>query len=137
MYRFRILQGKHIEKNPEGKIVQYTQGETFVTNSDLRYLNAPGMSPKFLFISDDKTPGLPDGASVCPMCQQPILSHGTPAPIAPVAPMKFTGPDQSSSTLMAMSDQELKNIAAEEEIELGEFDSRETIIAKIQAATLV
>lgn len=141
MFRFRLLQGKHIERNPEGKMVTYNEGDIFVTKSDLRSFNPAGMSPKFLFISDANAPELPEGATVCPMCHRPMDTAGRPAPAevqaTPVKLMPHTGPDQSTATLQAMSDEELKSLAAEEEVELDEFDARETIIAKIQAATLV
>lgn len=143
MYRFRLMQGKHVERNPEGKIVIYNEGETFVTTSDLRLHNAVGMTPKFLFISDANAPTLPEGAAVCPMCNRPLDApgHAAPAevkatPAVPEKPTAFTGPDASTATLQAMSDDELKSLAAEEEVELDDFDSRETIIAKIQARTI-
>lgn len=108
-YRWRLLHGNHHERDPiTGKIISYKAGNgkrpIIATNQNLGRLNQKD-SRKFELVSDDPNETVED----------------SPQDVIP-----------SEDILDAMTDDELRKLAEEEEIDLGKLKNREQILKKIR-----
>jgi len=76
----------------------------------------------------------PDPAKL--LGDEPALSE-TEVPLSkPHETKRLESPDPIAARLMNLSDEELKHVAEDEEVEIEPFDSRELIIAKIETVLM-
>lgn len=127
--KFRLLAGGHsvILKqavNPGDKVEYYTyhKDDVFESATDLELLNAPpatNLRKKFERV--------PDNTPVTPMTVRPTNS-------APPYPLDSASSPQFNDALENMTIAELKQYAAEEEIDLGKASKKEEVIEVIRKA---
>lgn len=150
MPRFRLLAGKHVETaiGPDGKPlldqhnhplqIKYVPGDVFDTQVDLAAeFNSRG-SVKFE-LAYDQTP-LKGGQIIRKV---PPIDRGgdgatqAPAAAKPESPFSTKAPDFDPAFLEAMTFNELKAFAAEEEIDLKGATSKDAALKSIRAALAV
>jgi len=139
---FRLNIGKHYAKGPEGctcdrceydrvnatnpdrgaKGHKYGPGDLVVTDIDLNRFNA-GSGPK-------KFDRLPDNTPIPKAGQKKKTQASASVQSSPKLPME-------EDTLQGMSVEELRHLAEQEEIDLGEARRKDKIIEIILEATLV
>lgn len=107
--RFKVLSGKHAQKDKDGKVVVYRQGDIVETNSDLvAKFNSPN-AVKFERVEDG------------PTVQQRPASAAQPTPAQPsLAPRDVK---EFHAAIDKMNLAELKQLAEDDEVDLkGETD---------------
>lgn len=117
--KFKVLRGKHSEKNAENIPILYKQGDIVDSKSDLSKLNAPGMQPKFEKVEDS-------GVKAKGGTAMPTLNPSAPMPATSTSPS--TTPQVSNAApaniheyhahLDKMTVKELQDHAAEEEVDV-------------------
>lgn len=129
MPKFRVLSGRHCEGDRDpvtNKLIIYNQGEVFESKTDLdkRFNHPTGV--KFERVSDATV------VSRAPLAQAAAAGFNSAE-----GAKKGTQPAFTSNDLEVMTLDELKKLAAEEEVDLGGLTKKADIIARIQSAVLV
>lgn len=132
MNRFRLNTGKHQQKEDKtGKSRLYRQGEIIETEADLSKLNTGGGTPKFERLEDrserrryeEPTPATTTPTVVPPSpASSPSLPQGTPSK----ATQSEAG--YTESELAGMTVNELKELAAEDEIDVKGAQTKAELI---------
>ncbi len=81
MKKFRVLNGKHYEKGPNGKVVPYHKGEEFTSPKDLCLV----FNNKFELVEEEETPpktSLKPSSKLQPKTQAKIDTITTADPLA-------------------------------------------------------
>src|SRR5687767_4759818 len=86
--KFKVLRGKHSEKNADNIPILYKQGDIVDSKSDLSKMNAPGMQPKFEKLDDG-------GVKASSGTAMPALNPSAPVPATSTTPS--TTPQVSNS----------------------------------------
>lgn len=129
--KFRLLVGKHSQKE-DGVLVTYKPNDVFECTTDLvERFNTPS-SRKFEYVEDD--PRTSPGRVAYPHLEKEKgperAERPAPAPSAPVAPK---APPFGGKNLDAMSPEQLKALAAEEEIDLRGATKKEDMLKILRA----
>jgi len=109
VYKFLLERGSHVQADIKtGENVMYHKGDTFESTIDLRKFNIPGAT-KFRLIE-----GFEENLT---------------------AASQTTQPQNSEDTLNSMTVAQLRELAAEEEVDLSTASTKKEIIEAIQSAT--
>lgn len=119
--KFRVLAGKHAEKDKEGTLRVYSRGEVVDSKSDLSKLNSRG-AEKFEKIDEPSVKANPG----TPAAQL----HGRP-PVADVPRDELT--KRLHADLDKMSNDQLKKYAETEEVDLKGAKTREEMLKVLKA----
>lgn len=112
--RYMVLAGAHYEG---GK--QYVPGDIVDSMTDLNRLNGPGMKPKFKQVKDSRDEE----------------QARTQVSVAPAVQQKETS-DGILGTLEGMTVSDLRKLAAEEEIDLGDAKTKEELVKVIHESSV-